>query len=37
MGGQGYYRLMWFLLGFIAGAVATVLFIYAGLLGFMFR
>lgn len=29
--------MIWFLLGFALGALATVLFIYAGMLGFMFR
>lgn len=29
--------MLWFLLGFVLGALATVVFIYAGLLGFMFR
>lgn len=29
--------MLWFILGFALGALATVLFIYAGLLGFMFR
>lgn len=29
--------MLWFILGFALGALATVVFIYAGLLGFMFR
>jgi len=29
--------MLWFLLGFVLGALATVVFIYVGLLGFMFR
>ena len=29
--------MIWFLLGFALGALATVAFIYLGLLGFMFR
>jgi len=28
---------IWFLLGFVLGALATVVFIYLGALGFMFR
>lgn len=29
--------MLWFLLGFVLGALATVVFIYLGALGFMFR
>ena len=29
--------MLWFILGFALGALATVVFIYIGLLGFMFR
>jgi len=29
--------MLWFLLGFVLGCLTTVLFIYVGLLGFMFR
>lgn len=29
--------MLWFILGFTLGALAAVVFIYIGLLGFMFR
>jgi hypothetical protein len=29
--------MLWFLLGFILGALATVVFIYVGMIGFLFR